>query len=162
MRIRPVRAADVEPLLAIYRPFVESTSVSFELEPPSAEAFGARIEEICREYPWLVAEDQTILGYAYGTRFRARAAYAQTVETSIYLAPEARGRGVAEPLYLALFEHLRHFHVAIAGITLPNPSSVRFHEKFGFKPIGVFPEVGHKFGQWHDVGFWWRPIGGRD
>jgi phosphinothricin acetyltransferase len=101
------------------------------------------------------------LGYAYGSRFRPRPAYQWTAEVTVYLHPEARGRGVATALYSALCDCLRRqgFFAAIGVITIPNPSSVALHEKLGFRRIGVFPRVGFKLGGWHDVGWWSLALG---
>ena len=96
---------------------------------------------------------RTILGYATSSPFRPKAAYATSVETSIYLAPDAGGRGIGTLLYKQLFDALatQDVHRAYAGITLPNEASVRIHERFGFRRIGVYEEVGRKFGRYYDV-----------
>ena len=104
-------------------------------------------------YPWLVAEaDDAVVGYAYANRWRERSAYRFSVESTVYLAQHASGRG----LYQALFDELRQrdVHVVIGGITLPNPASVALHEKMGMRKVAEFPEVGFKQGQWLDVGYW--------
>jgi phosphinothricin acetyltransferase len=114
------------------------------------------------EYPWLVAEDgASVVGYAYGHRFAPRAAYAWSVETSIYVGDGARGRGVGRALYDALLALLaaQGYRQAFAGIALPNPASVALHESVGFTPVGAYRDVGYKFGAWHDVGWWQRALG---
>ena len=122
--------------------------------------FGQFVTECCgvmRTKPWLVwEEDGRVLGYAYASGHRARAAYQWCVEVSVYVHPDARRGGIARRLYTELFERLREqgFYNAYAGITLPNPASVGFHEAMGFRPIGVYPKIGYKFGRWHDVGWW--------
>jgi len=160
--LRPAEPADAPALLAIYAPLVESTAVSFEDVPPSAEEMAARIVATLRTHPFLVAERQgTIAGYAYAGRHRARAAYRLSADVSVYVATEGRRRGVGRALYSALLEELarRGFHAAFAGIALPNPASVALHEALGFTPVGVYREVGFKLGRWHDVGWWQRLLG---
>jgi phosphinothricin acetyltransferase len=161
LRIRDASDADVEALLAIYGPFVTDTSVSFELEVPSPEEFRQRILAAQSRWAWLVAElSERVAGYAYATSFRQRAAYQWSVETSAYLAPAFHGRGVGRALYERLIEVLvaRGYCTAYAGITLPNDASVRFHRALGFTEVGVFRRAGRKFGAWHDVSWWQRPL----
>jgi L-amino acid N-acyltransferase YncA len=160
--IRPATEADAPRLLDIYRPYVEHTAVSFELEPPTVEVFAARIAKSLAGWAWLVAEvDGIVAGYAYGTAHRERAAYAKTVETGVYLDAAYHGRGVGRALYTELLRVLaaKGFHRAVAGITLPNPASVGLHERFGFERIGVYKEVGFKFGRWHDTVWYQRGLG---
>lgn len=159
--IRPATIADAPSLLEIYRPYVESTTVSFELETPSRSEFVSRIEKAQSKWSWLVAErDDEIVGYAYGTEHRARAAYARSVETSAYVASSHHRQGIARALYLELLDVLRGkgYANAYAGITLPNPASVGLHQSLGFEAIGTFPRVGYKFGEWRDVFWLHRPI----
>lgn len=162
IRVRAATAADAEAIAAIYRPFVVENSISFELDPPDAAEIADRIERISATHPWLVASDDAdrVLGYAYGTVFRTREAYRHTVETAIYLHPDARGTGLADRLGTALHDDLqaRGFHTAVAVITLPNPASVAYHERLGYRPAGVLPEVGRKFDAWHAVGLWTRRL----
>lgn len=160
--IRPATEADAPRLLDIYRPYVEHTAVSFELEPPALDVFAARIAKSLAGWAWLVAErDGAVAGYAYGTVHRERAAYAKTAETGVYLDEAHHGRGVGTALYTELLQVLaaRGFHRAVAGITLPNPASVALHERFGFERIGVYKEVGFKFGRWHDTVWYQRGLG---
>jgi len=160
MRGVSVRAAtpdDAEPLLAIYRPFVLDTAISFELEPPSVAEFKGRIERVLGELAWLVAvRDGRPLGYAYATAHRSRGAYKWSVEPSVYVADESRGQGLGRALYEALMPRLaeKGYCNAYAGITLPNDASVALHRRLGFQAVGVFREVGRKFGAWHDVSWW--------
>lgn len=158
MRIRAATPDDAAAVHAIYAPVVRDTPISFEFEPPSIEEIRGRITDVLRKYPWLIMErDGRVVGYVYATTHRTRAAYQWGVETAVYIAEEARGQGVGRALYLRLFDVLRRLGYvnAYAGVTLPNPPSVRLHESVGFMPIGVYPGIGWKFGQWHDVG-WWR------
>jgi L-amino acid N-acyltransferase YncA len=149
-------------IAAIYAPFVTDSPVSFETAPPTAEEMRARIEAGGDLYPWIVAADDqdAVLGYAYATAFRPRPAYRFAVETSVYLSASAQGRGLGERLYRALIETLiaQGFMQAIGAITLPNPGSVRLHEKVGFFQAGTYRQVGYKFGRWLDVGLWQRHL----
>jgi phosphinothricin acetyltransferase len=159
--IRAATPADAPALLAIYRPFVEETAVSFEVAPPTVEEFARRIEKALRDWAWLVAiEDGRPIGYAYGSSHRERAAYRWSVEVSAYVGTGFRRRGLGRALYTRLLADLaaQGFCNAYAGITLPNEGSVSLHRALGFQPIGVFPAVGRKFGKWHDVAWWHRPL----
>lgn len=157
MVIRDAHQGDAPALLDIYRPFVMDTSVSFELTPPTVEEFEARIASAQTQWAWLVAEVAgQVVGYAYGSAFRTRAAYRFTVETSAYVHPAHHGRGIARALYRALFEVLKEkgYCNAYAGIALPNDASIAFHKSLGFTAVGVFHRAGWKFGKWHDVSWW--------
>lgn len=148
---------DAAACVAIYAPFVESGATSFEEDPPDAAAFAARIAETQERFPWLLAErGGDVTGYAYACPHRYRPAYRWAVETSVYVAEEERGRGTGHALYAELADRLRaqRFHVACAGITLPNPASVALHEKVGFVPVGIYRRIGWKDGAWRDVGWW--------
>ncbi len=148
---------DAADCVAIYAPFVESGATSFEEDPPDVAAFAARITETQERFPWLVAErGGAVTGYAYACPHRYRPAYRWAVETSVYVAAEERGRGTGRALYVELTERLRgqRFHIACAGITLPNPASVSLHERVGFLPVGVYRRIGWKDGAWRDVGWW--------
>jgi len=153
-RIRKIELSDAKAVRDIYTPFVSDNATSFEVEPPDVPAMEQRIRSLCEQYPWLVFEvDGTVLGYAYASSHRTRRAYQWCVEVSVYIHETAHRRGVGRALYLALFEVLRRqgYVNAYAGITLPNPGSVGLHESLGFVPAGVFPKIGFKFGDWHDV-----------
>jgi phosphinothricin acetyltransferase len=156
--IRLATESDAEAILAIYAPIVRETPISFEYDVPSIEEMGQRIhDKLAHGYPWLVAEQSgRIMGYAYGGRWRERAAYQWTVEVTVYVNPAFQRMGVGRALYTALFGVLRlqGFITVVAGITLPNEGSVRLHEAVGFKPVGVYQRVGYKFDLWHDVGWW--------
>jgi phosphinothricin acetyltransferase len=154
--IRFATTADGEAVAAIYRPFVEGTAVSFELEPPGAAEMGRRIEATLPALPWLVLDRDGVQAYAYASRHRDRAAYRWSVDSSVYVASGRRRKGVGRALYTALFALLRAqgFRAVHGGVTLPNPGSVGLHEAMGFRPVGVYGAVGHKLGGWHDVGWW--------
>jgi L-amino acid N-acyltransferase YncA len=161
-RIRPVRPDDADAVQRVYAPYVTGSVVSFELVPPSAEEMARRIAGTVPKHPWLVVEeDDRVIGYAYAHPFATRAAYAWSVETSIYLEASARGRGIGTRLYDALLRILvlQGYRQAFAGVTLPNPASVALHEQMGYRRIATHSDVGWKFGDWHDVGFWQRPLG---
>lgn len=159
--IRDAVAEDAAGCLAIYRPFVTDSCVSFECEPPTTQEMTSRIARANERHRWLVAYCKAQLaGYAYGTAHRARHGYRFSTETSVYVAEGFQGQGVARKLYEQLFEDLRrlgYFH-AYAGITRPNERSEAFHRAAGFEPIGVFPKVGFKMGQWRDVSWWHRVL----
>lgn len=155
--IRLAADNDAEQIRAIYAPIVSGTATSFELEPPSTEEMRRRIRDTLPHWPWLVgAAGPRILGYAYASRHRARAAYQWSVDTSVYVHPEARRLGIGRALYRSLFGILvrQGYCNAYAGIALPNPGSVGLHESVGFRLVGVYREVGYKHGAWHDVGWW--------
>lgn len=159
--IRLAKPADAAAIAALYAPYVQETAITFEAEPPSAETFRQRMAAVLEHAPWLVAEDGALLlGYAYATRFRDRAAYRWTMEVAIYVAQDNRKEGLGKALYARLFEALgvQGYRTLIAGVTLPNPASIALHEGFGFEAIGTFPRVGYKFGAWHDVGFWSKAL----
>ncbi len=155
--IRPATEDDAPAMLAVYAPNVADTAVSFELEPPTLDAFRARISDIAAAYPCLAAVDAgELVGYAWATPFRPRPAYRFTAETTVYVRRDAHRRGVGRALMQALLDELRRrgFRRAVAAITLPNAASVGLHEALGFVRVGVFEGVGRKFDRWHDVGFW--------
>jgi L-amino acid N-acyltransferase YncA len=140
----------------IYAPHVEGSAVSFEEQAPGAAEMAARIERYGASQAWLVAERESeVVGYAYATAFNERPAYRWSASVSVYVAEEARGSGVGRALYEALFECLRErgFHMACAGITLPNEASTRLHESLGFEQVGVNRQIGWKQGAWRDVGW---------
>lgn len=156
LTLRLAEPADAAGILAIYAPIVRETAISFELETPSEEEMRRRIETALEKRPWLVCTaGGSIAGYAYASAWRERAAYQWTVETTVYVHPDHQRRGVARGLYTALLAALRAqgFATVLAGIALPNPASVGFHESFGFQWIGIYRAVGYKLGVWHDVGW---------
>jgi L-amino acid N-acyltransferase YncA len=161
VHIRTALAADAAAVRELYRPYVEMTAVSFELTVPSIEELERRISVAVGGWSWLVAvAGDQLAGYAYASAHRTREAYRTSVETSAYVHQDYFRRGIGRALYTQLFDELceRGFASAYAGITLPNPVSIGFHQSLGFEPIGVFPRVGRKFGRWHDVAWFYRPI----
>ena len=160
--IRPGTLADVPAITAIYDHYVVHTVATFDLEPhdPDERArtwFTAY--DVSGPHRLLVAEDDgELVGYATSGRFRAKAAYDRTVETTVYLHPEHTGRGHGRRLYDALLAMLDEegVHLCVAAIAQPNPGSVALHERVGFRPVGVLGEVGFKHGRWVDVQWWQR------
>ena len=162
IKIRSAGPDDAEAVLEIYRPFILYTPVSFETEVPTVEAYRDRIIRYQEKLPWLVCEiGHTIAGYTYAINHRQRKAYNCSKELSVYVHENFRHRGVATGLYAALIEILKQQGVSnvLAGIALPNPESVGFHERYGFKLVGVYHNVGYKLGRFHDAGWWELPIG---
>lgn len=154
--LRIAREEDVPAILEIYAPYVTDTTVTFEYDVPTREAFLQRFRETGEEFPWLVWEEAgKILGYAYACHPFARAAYAWCAEPSIYLAPEARGRGIGRRLYAALeaLLKLQGYRMLYALITGENAASVAFHEKLGYTFAGKLQTAGYKMGRWCSV-FW--------
>lgn len=152
--IRLIRETDAEAALAVYRPYVLNSVITFDYEVPSVEEFSEKIRTITAEYPWLVCEyEGKIAGYAYGSRHRSKAAYQWSPESTIYVAEEFHGTGIARILYKTVFEILllQRFVNVFAGVTLPNPASENFHRSLGFTEIGVFRNIGYKLGKWNDV-----------
>ncbi|MEO7040657.1 MAG: arsinothricin resistance N-acetyltransferase ArsN1 family B [Gemmatimonadaceae bacterium] len=163
--IRLATVADGAALAEIYRPAVTESATSFELEPPDGSTMAERIQNVLKRTPWLVWErDGTVLGYAYASTHRERAAYQWSVEVSAYVHRDVTRMGIARSLYTTLFETLstQGFRNAYAGITLPNDASVGLHTAMGFTPVGVYHGVGYKNGTWHDVGWFERSLGPRN
>jgi phosphinothricin acetyltransferase len=156
--IRAIEDTDIEAVTTIYNHYVTSSIISFEELPVSTAELSGRIKAVQNlHYPWLVAEEEkNIVGFAYAGKCRERSAYKHSVEITVYLAPEYTAKGWGSKLYQALFEELKKekVHVVIAGIALPNPASVALHEKMGLQKVAHFKEVGFKFNQWIDVGYW--------
>jgi len=155
--IRLAAEHDAEQIQAIYALVVRGAAISFELEPPTVSQMRQRIIKTVERLPWVVCEQSgEILGYAYASPHRTRAAYQWSVDVSAYVHVHNRRSGVGHAAYDALFKILtmQGFYNAYAGITLPNPASVGLHESMGFHPVGVYRSVGYKLGSWHDVGWW--------
>ena len=156
--IRPVTADDAARICTIYNHYIATTTISFEEEPVRVADMAQRIVDVgAAELPWLVMLDgDELIGYAYATKWRVRAAYRFAVETTVYLDPQHAGKGAGTVLYEALLAELRQrkLHLAIGGIAQPNEASVRLHERLGFEKVAHFSEVGLKFGCWVDVGYW--------
>jgi phosphinothricin acetyltransferase len=186
--IRLAREADAPAIAAIYGPYCNETVISFEDAGPAAEEMARRIRTIAARHPWIVHEEPRaalgeggpaserrgagvgaprqiedggdVVGYAYASPHHERSAYRWSVSTAIYINRAYHRRGAGRALYTTLFELLRHlgYFTATAGITLPNPASVGLHEAFGFTLVGVYRDIGHKMGDWHDVAWYQRVI----
>ena len=163
MEIRNVKIDDAAALLEIYAPYVEKTAISFEYDVPSLEEFTERIRRISAAFPYIVAEENgQILGYCYVGTFHERQAYDRSVETSIYVSDQARGRGIGRKLYEHMEKELKaggvkNLYACIAYTAdeghdkyLTN-DSMRFHERMGYKLCGHFHQCGLKFGKWYDM-----------
>ena len=156
MAIRLATVQDVPRILEIYGPYVENTAISFEYEVPSLGEFTERFLGITAQFPWLVWEENgTILGYAYAAPPYTRAAYRWCAEPSVYLKPEAKGRGIGRKLYEALEEilKLQGYQVLYALITQENEASLAFHKKLGYETKVLFENCGFKMGRW--LGVYW-------
>jgi phosphinothricin acetyltransferase len=156
MLVRRAKASDPPRLTDIYNHYVVHTPVTFDVDPYTVERRESWFQQFSAtgRYRLLVAEDAgLVIGYAGTTRFRPKAAYETTVETTVYCAPDALGKGIGRQLYQALFEDLKgeDIHRFVAGYALPNPGSAALHAHFGFKLVGVFSDNGRKFGRDWDV-----------
>jgi phosphinothricin acetyltransferase len=161
MEFRLAAAADAAGMAEIYAPIVASTPTSFEIDPPDAPEMRRRIDATLPTLPWLVCDcEGRVAGYAYASPHKTRAAYKWSVDTSVYVHSAFHRRGIGTALYKLLFEILtaQGYFNAYAGVTLPNPGSVGLHESLGFQRVGVYRRVGYKLGEWHDVGWWQRPL----
>jgi L-amino acid N-acyltransferase YncA len=157
--IRPATAADATACAEIYAPNVTDSWVSFEIDPPNEAEMAQRIANYSASHGWLVAEiDGAIAGYAYASPHRTREAYSTSADVAVYVNPEFARNGIGGQLYDALFPLLkaRNIHAVFAGIALPNDASIALHETKGFKPVGIYREVGWKMDGWRDVGWWQR------
>ncbi|MDQ6828898.1 MAG: N-acetyltransferase family protein [Gemmatimonadota bacterium] len=154
MRIRLATESDGTALAAIYAPAVTARVTSFELVAPGGDEMARRLRALHPRHPWLVCEAEgEVIGYAYASPHRERAAYQWSVDVSAYVDASVYRRGVGRALYTSLFALLvaQRFRNAYAGITLPNPASEGMHRALGFVSVGIYREVGYKFGAWHDV-----------
>jgi L-amino acid N-acyltransferase YncA len=155
--VRPATAADAAACVEIYRPYVLDTVITFETHVPTVEEMADRIVHARVMHEWLVLEvDGDVTGYAYAHQLNSRAAYQWSVETSVYLAQDARRSGGGRMLYAELLRRLteRGFRRAFAGIAQPNDASNALHQAFGFRRAGRYRRVGWKHGAWHDVEWW--------
>ena len=154
MNIRLATLKDAPALLKIYSPYVEQTAITFEYDVPDLQEFTNRISTVLQKYPYLVAvENEEILGFAYASAFKTRAAYAWSVETSIYVKMDLQHKGVGTALYQELERILAMQQVCnlCACIAYPNPPSIAFHERLGYKTVAHFHHSGYKQGQWYDM-----------
>lgn len=170
IRIRAAVPEDAGALLKIYAPYVTDTAITFEYEIPSAEEFEGRIKKTLERYPYLVAEDgDTVVGYAYAGPFKARAAYDWSVETTVYVARDRKRQGIGRLLYRALEACLRRQGILNANACIGFPEkedryltadSLRFHEKEGYRMVGMFHNCGYKFSRWYHMVWMEKMLGG--
>jgi len=154
--IRRIIPGDLPALLDIYNHYVRETAITFDIEPHTMAQRQAWLSGFSASgrYQCFVAETGgKAVGWASSHRYNERAAYETTVASSVYLAPQATGRGLGRRLYATLLEALsgEDVHRVFVGITLPNEASVRLHQSFGYEPVGIYREVGRKFGRYWDV-----------
>jgi phosphinothricin acetyltransferase len=164
-QVRIATEADATAIASIYAPYVRDTVFTFEEQAPSPEEMGARLRKIIVGHPFLVfQEDGAVLGYAYASPHKERAAYRWSVDVAVYVAASEHRRGIGRALYGSLLDILARqgFHTAYAGVTLPNENSIGLHEAMGFRHFATYPEVGFKFGEWRDVGWWTLPLSPND
>jgi phosphinothricin acetyltransferase len=165
VEVRPAVEADLDQLNAIYNHYVRETHFTFDLDPISAEArreWFSHYSVTGRHRLMVAVAGHAVIGYASSSMFRSKAAYLTSVETSVYLAPDAVGRGAGSTLYEALFKALEgeDVHRAYAGIALPNVASVALHERVGFKRVAHFTEQGRKFDRYWDVAWFEKAMRG--
>ena len=158
--IRPIKQADLQAVADIYNGYITDSVATFEEQEINVAELKQRVTQVNQhQLPWLVAElDGDVVGYCYAAPWKPRSAYRFSVEVTVYLAEDAFGRGIGTALYNELFPLLAsmEIHSAQAGISLPNNASVKLHEKMGMSKVAHFSQIGFKFGQWIDVGYWQR------
>lgn len=169
---RTATPADAKALLTIYTPYVEQTAITFEYDVPTLEEFTSRIQTTLKKFPYIIAEeDNEILGYAYASPFKERAAYGWSVETSIYVKQNQRQKGIGRLLYDRLEGILKKQGILNVNACIGYPQiedeyltqdSVRFHEKLGYSMVGTFHKCGYKFGRWYDMVWMEKFIGEHD
>jgi phosphinothricin acetyltransferase len=164
VEVRPATEQDLDAINTIYNHYVGVAHYTFDLEPMASEArreWFTPYGETGRHRLLVALSEARVIGYASSSKFRDKRAYETSVETSIYIAPEAIGRGAGSRLYEDLFRSLEaeDIHRAYAGIALPNPASVALHVRFGFKQVARFTEQGRKFGRYWDVAWFEKAVG---
>jgi phosphinothricin acetyltransferase len=155
--IRQIVFSDCKSITEIYNYYIETTTVTFEETPITVREMEARVKEISERFPYIVYEEKGhILGYAYVNTFQSRCAYRFTLENSIYLRNGYQGKGIGRTILSELINEVKkqEIHSIIAKIALPNERSIKLHETFNFKNVGILKEVGKKFNNWIDVGYW--------
>lgn len=161
--IRPATREDLPRLIEIYNYYIINTPITFDLEPYTIETRATWFEEHSdsgRHRMLVAVENDIVIGYATSSRWRSKAAYNPTIESSVYCSQEATGRGIGSMLYRALFQILATEDVnrIVAGVTIPNDASIALHKRFGFYEVGTFTEQGRKFGRYWDVTWLERPL----
>ena len=162
--IRRAEPADLPALLAIYNHYIATTPITFDIEPRTLAQRQEWLEQFSdsgRYQCFTAVAGGEPIGWACSARFKEKEAYATTIETSVYCAPDQTGKGLGRRLYATLFEALKgeDIHRAFGGVTLPNEASVALHKAAGFRHVGTYNEIGRKFGRFWDVGLFLRPMG---
>lgn len=155
--IRPAKLDDAVQICGIYNYYVKDTVITFETALVSETEMKQRILQVQKDYAWLVHESNgTVNGFAYASRWKDRCSYRYTVESTVYVTCGNQRKGIGRALYQELFARLnqRDIHAVVAGIAIPNSASQALHESLGFQKVAHFRQVGYKFGQWIDVGYW--------
>jgi phosphinothricin acetyltransferase len=155
--IRQIALSDCNSIMEIYNYYIETTTITFEEIPITAKDMETRILEIIKHFPFIIYEEEgNKHGFAYVNTFQSRSAYRFTLEDSIYLRDGYIGKGIGKILLNELINEVKktETHSIIAKIALPNERSVKLHETFNFKNVGILREVGKKFDKWIDVGYW--------
>ena len=156
--IRQVNKNDAEQLTIIYNYYVKNTIITFEeIEIDKQEMTKRIAENLLENLPWIVfEEDSNLLGLAYASQWKSRCSYRHSVEVTVYLDKDCKGKGIGSQLYEKLIQQIKEskYHALLGGISLPNEASIKLQEKFGFKKVAHFKEVGYKFNKFIDVGYW--------
>ncbi len=155
--IRTIKISDAEAITKIYNHYILNTIITFEEVAISTQEMENRIKATIPELPWYVFEkNQEVIGYAYASKWKSRIGYRFSYEISVYLKDGEQSHGLGSKLYAQLIESLiqQGAKNIIGGVALPNPISVRLHEKFGFKKVAHYEKIGVKFGKWLDVAYW--------
>ncbi|MGL4805709.1 MAG: GNAT family N-acetyltransferase [Bacteroidales bacterium] len=161
IRIKEYQPVYIEQILSIYAYYVQNTSVTFDMEVPLLEDYTRKFELITRKYPCLMAVDgDEVVGFAYGSVFRDKAAFDKTVELTIYLKSSHEKKGIGSRLMKSLLDKLveKSFRMAVSVITVPNAGSDKLHDSFGFQKMGVLPNAGYKFDQYWDVIYMYKDL----
>ena len=163
VHVRPASQDDLAAINDIYNHYVRESHVTFDLEPVSLDTRQEWFSHYADKGPhrvFVAVEEDRVIGFATSSEFKSRPGYATSVETSVYVLPDAVGKGVGGRLYEKVFHALdgQDLHRAYAGIALPNPASVALHQKFGFKRVALFTEPGRKFGRYWDVAWFEKPL----
>ena len=155
--IRKATIADANQICEIYNYYVLNTTVSFEEIEVTPADMADRISAVIATHPWIVYEENgIIIGYAYASKWRARSAYRFSVESSVYMRHDQKGKGIGTVLYRELIDQLKNLgvHTIIGGVAQSNPASTKLHEKFNFDKVATFREVGFKKEQWLETSYW--------
>ncbi|PCJ64516.1 MAG: phosphinothricin acetyltransferase [Bacteroidetes bacterium] len=162
IQIREAQVSDAGPITNIYNYYIRETILTFDLDEIGISDFEKKIPTIQKSYPFIVAtQNNRVIGYAYASQWKTKAAYKHTAETTIYMNPDDRSKGTGLRLYNALLSSMPLYDLvtAIGGITIPNEASIKLHKKLGFHKVAEFKKVGFKFDEWIDVEYWQKHVG---